>query len=293
MLRKYLTVFFSLLIVGLCAIRAQTPTELRAMLPAVDGWTISDKVEVFNPDNLFDRINGAADIFLACNFKEMTTLDYLKKGGDNYITLQMYRHATPADGFAIYAAERTPDMTFMDIGAEGYRSDGLVYFLSGSMYVKLSASDTNAETAAVMEKIGRILAAKIDPKAALPEMLKAFPIKYKQPRSEVYIVQSFIGHKFLHSAYRASYTKDNKEYQMFVIDGKDKAGAEKMLRDYLAFAKQTEAPAEGLITVHDRFNGDIEMLWKGRYLYGVINDSGVEIDVPALLKELEAGTPKS
>ncbi|MDR2673544.1 MAG: hypothetical protein LBC18_01405 [Opitutaceae bacterium] len=286
MIKKYIILLF--LAGCACAARAQTPAELRAMLPAVDGWTLSDKTEVFNRDNLFDRINGAADAFLICNFVEMTALDYFKDGSKSYVTLQLYRHATPADAFAIYSAERTPDMTFLDIGAEGYSAGGIVYFLSGCMYVKLSTSDESAGTAAMMEKVARALAAKIDAKAALPGMLKVFPAGDKQPRSEVYIVESFMGHKFLHSAYRATYAKDGKEYQLFIIDGKTRAGAGKMLADYLKFARQPETPAEGLVTVHDRFNGDIPVLWRGRYLFGLVNEGGAQVDAGALLARVAA-----
>lgn len=90
----YLLLLF-LLPAGLLS--AQTPAELKSWLPAVDGWTVSDEVEVFGPDNLFDRINGAAPLFLENNFREMTSMEY-KKGTD-YITIQAYRHATPEDAF--------------------------------------------------------------------------------------------------------------------------------------------------------------------------------------------------
>ncbi|MDR1919572.1 MAG: hypothetical protein LBQ65_08005, partial [Tannerellaceae bacterium] len=62
-------------------LQAQTPEELKAWLPPVAGWTIAEEAEVFNPDNLFDRINGAAPLFLENNFREMTAVDY-KKGDD-------------------------------------------------------------------------------------------------------------------------------------------------------------------------------------------------------------------
>jgi hypothetical protein len=286
MIKKHTAII--LLVVCACALRAQTLAELRSMLPPVDGWTLSENTEVFNRDNLFDRINGAADVFLICNFVEMTTLDYLKSGTKSYVTLQMYRHATPADAFAIYSAERTPDMTFLDIGAEGYRAGGIVYFLAGSMYVKLTTSDESAGTAAMMEKVARALAVKIDSKAALPGILGVFPAKDKLPRSETHIVESFIGHKFLNSAYQAAYAKAGKEYRLFIIDGKTKEGAAKMLADYLKFAKQPENPAEGSLTVHDRFNGDIPILWRGRYLFGIINDSGAQADAGALLSQMAA-----
>ena len=270
------------------AATAQTPKELAAMLPAIDGWTLSDKVETYNPDNLYDCIDGAADIFLACNFVEMTTLDYTKNGADKYITLQMYRHATPDDAFAIYSAERNPGpaFTFLKIGAEGYRADGLLYFLSGSMYVKLTSNDKDPATAAVMEKVARALAAKIDPAAAMPAMLDAFPPQDKQPQTEARVIDSFLGHKFMLPAWSATYSKDGKQYQLFIIDGKTKAGIEKLLADYAKFNKSAPPPAEGFFVMPDRFNGDIPMLWRGRHLLGVINDTGARVETEALLNQL-------
>lgn len=63
---NYLLLFFLL---PFCSLKAQTPDELKSWLPPVDGWTVSGEVEVFNPDNLFDRINGAAPLFLENNFR--------------------------------------------------------------------------------------------------------------------------------------------------------------------------------------------------------------------------------
>jgi len=104
---NYLLLFFLL---PFCSLIAQTPDGLKSWLPPVDGWTVSGEVEVFNPDNLFDRINGAAPLFLENNFREMTSMEY-KKGAD-YITIQAYRHATPEDAFGMYSSERSSDLEF-------------------------------------------------------------------------------------------------------------------------------------------------------------------------------------
>ena len=71
-------------------------------------------MEVFNPDNLFDRINGAAPLFIENNFREMTSMEYKK--GSEYITIQAYRHATPEDAFGMYAAERSSDLAYLPVG---------------------------------------------------------------------------------------------------------------------------------------------------------------------------------
>ena len=286
-MKKKLFGFVLAAFIGCCTLSAQTPQELISYLPPINGWQLSASPEVFNPENLYDRINGGADAFLACNFVEMTTVNYTKNNSEYYITLQMYRHASPADAFCIYSAERSADSEFLNIGTEGYREPAVLYFLSGSVYVKMQTHDKSEETAAVMEKIARHLAEKIDASPAFPALSTIFPKENKEPYSEVHILQSFIGHRFLHSAYRATYKKDGKEYYLFVMDGSTKEGALKMLNDYLNFTKQQITPKEGeMLTITDRYNGDVLLQWQGQYLLGVLNDEGATIDVAALLEYL-------
>ena len=123
---NYLLLFFLL---SFCSLKAQTPDELKSWLPSVDGWTISGEIEVFNPDNLFDRINGAAPLFLENNFREMTSMEY-KKGTD-YITIQAYRHATPEDAFGMYSSERSSDLEFLPVGGEAQGDKTNLYFFAG------------------------------------------------------------------------------------------------------------------------------------------------------------------
>ncbi|MDR0737752.1 MAG: hypothetical protein LBF39_01615 [Prevotellaceae bacterium] len=248
---------------------AQTPAQLRAYLPEVEGWTIADKVESFTPENLYDRINGAADAFLACNFAEMTQLSYNRVHSDTYITIQCYRHDTPPDAYCIYAGERFPDAEFLTIGAEGYREPQVLNFLSGNVYVKMETHDKSAEAGEAIEKIARTLAKKIDAASTLPALLQRLPEANKVEHSELYVSQSFLAHKFLHSAYMAQYREDGNEYRQFIIDAGTPDAAKQMIKEYLAFAKQEAEPKEKeLITINDRYNGRVDMTWDGPYITG-------------------------
>ena len=63
--------FITFLIALPVIIIAQTPDELLLWLPEVNEWKKPESKEVFNPDNLFDRINGAAPLFIENGFKEI------------------------------------------------------------------------------------------------------------------------------------------------------------------------------------------------------------------------------
>ena len=255
-------------------LQAQTSEELKSWLPDVAGWEKAGEIEVFSPNNLFDRINGAAPLFIENNFKEMTSMEYTK--GDDYITIQAYRHATPVDAFGMYSSERSSDLAYLTIGGEAQGDDKNLYFFAGAIYVKMW---TNADQATeALRSIGKALADKIDTNAGYPAIVKLFPAKGKESHSESYITSSYIGHEFLQSVYVAKYTNEaGQPFQLFVIDGQSSEGAGEMLKKYFTFTKQSLDFQEGNLMIDDRYNGTIPACWKGRYIIGVYNENGEEV----------------
>lgn len=275
----------ALCLAGLQGVNAQTPEQLKSYLPAVQGWTIADETEVFNPDNLFDRINGAAPLFIENNFVEMTSIDYTK--GEDYITVQAYRHATPEDAFGMYASERSSDLAFLPIGGEAQGDDKHLYFFSGCVYVKMQ-TNSQADESVVLQTIGKGLASKIDADAGYPAIIRKFPAEGKLPYTEAYITSSYIGQEFLKSVYVVKYKNAaGQEFQLFTVDGRSKEGAKAILDAYFTFTKQPLEYQEGELTIKDRYNGDIPACWKGQYIIGIYSESGETVSGAArLIKEM-------
>jgi hypothetical protein len=252
---------------------AQTPGQLHAGLPAVEGWTISPDIEVFNRDNLYERINGAAPLFLENNFQEMTSVEYTKE--DDYITIQAYRHATPEDAFGMYASERSSDMThYPGIGGEAQGDGYGLFFFSGCIYVKMSASNESEDIRKALQEIAKGLAEKIDPQAGYPVLFGSFPEEGLIPYTEAYITLNYIGHEFLKPVYTANYVFNEKEMQAFVIDGQTPEKAQQILQDYFKFTKQNADFAEGDLLIKDRYNGNIPVVWRGQYITGAFSEKG-------------------
>jgi hypothetical protein len=203
----------------------------------------------------------------------MTSIVYTR--GDDYITVQAYRHATPEDAFGMYASERSADMEFYpDIGGEAQGDDYGLFFFSGSVYVKMS-SNTNSEAITnVYKEIATGLATKIDPDASYPAIFDLFPKEGLIPNTQSYITQNYIGHEFLKPVYTADYNLNGRKFQFFVIDGKTNEGAKKILDDYFGFTKQPLSFTEGNFRAEDRYNGNIPLVWKKQYITGVFSESG-------------------
>ena len=268
---------------------AQTPAELKAKLPTVKGWAVIEDVEVYDPNNLYDKINGAAPGFILFDFQELTVLEYNKNGVDDdlppYISIQVYRHATPTDAFGVYASERPSETTFITTGTEGYQEGAMLNFFVDNLYVKIESPYTDDEVVTAVGYIAQEFGRKVNEKPAFPAQLQLFPVVNKIPHSEIYIPSGFLGHEFLTNAFTAKYTVSDKKYQLFIIDAESAEQAKEMLNRYMQFTKQDLALSEGRLTIKDRFNGDLECQWKGQYIWGIINDSNAPVKVDDVLKE--------
>lgn len=276
MKKNYFFTIFLGLVFCIAHLHAQTPQELRSYLPDVSGWNITDDIEVFNRDNLYNRINGAAPLFLENNFQEMTSMEYTK--GDDYITIQAYRHSSPEDAFGMYASERSSDMTHFDFAGESQGDDMGLFFFSGNIYVKMFANNESEAIGKTMREIGKGLADKIDPDAAYPDAFMHFPIEGKVPYSQAYITANYIGHEFLKPAYTIKYVLNGREVEAFVIDGKTSESAKEILKSYFTFTKQGDELKEGQLMITDRYNGNIPVVWKGRYIIGSFDQNGEDFN---------------
>ena len=263
---------------------SQTPNEIKAMLPDIPEWRLSDNIEIFNETTLFSRINGSAPLFIENNFCEMTAIKYTK--GDDYIMIQAYRHATPEDTFGMYASERSSGLENPNIGGECQADDENVYFFAGCIYVKMWGSSSE-DISAILRKIATQVADKVDPNADYPAIMGAFPEAGRVPYSESYITSSYIGHEFLKSAYLVNYSRNGKTFQAFIIDGKSTEEAREIVTKYRTFTRQSLEFNEGEMVLNDRYNGDIPIIWQGRYIIGIFSESGDTIpNSSSLIKEI-------
>jgi len=284
---RFVIILFALIWVQLAA--AQTPAELKAKLPQIAGWSINETVEVFDSNNLYERINGAAPGYFLFDFKELTCFEYNQNGtGENlppYITVQVYRHATAEDAFGIYASERPSETGFIAVGAEGYQEGSMLNFFVDRLYVKIESPSADDDVVKTVSRIAQELARNVNPQPAFPAQLQNLPAENKIARSELYIPSGYLGHEFLTKAFTGNYEVSGKKYQLFIIDAGSTEQANTMLTKYLQFAKQNTRLREGRLTIKDRYNGVVECQWKGRYIWGIVNDSSAPVKVDDVLKE--------
>lgn len=130
-------------------------------LPAAEsaGASHRDEVESFDPETLYDFINGAADAYLARGFSRCvaTVYSFAAEGGATFeVGAEVYRFAAAAGARAQLEAERPPAARPVSGTADAWWDTGVLLALAGADYLKLTAYDSGP---AVEEALHRLLAA--------------------------------------------------------------------------------------------------------------------------------------
>ncbi len=250
--------------------------NMGAIFPQLDGWTQKGKPDIYNPDNLFEYIDGAADIFLSYDFRELAALTYENKDKHTF-TVDIYRHGDDKNGFGIYSAEKPQKGDFIKVGTQGYYEKGILNFLKGNYYVKMSGFDLGEKDREILMQAANALAGVLKGTTLFPKALELFPKEGKIEGSERYIAENFMGHSFLHSAFLADYEIKGNKYEVFVIEAANDTLANQLIGDYLAFLEKkgkTVEKKDHLYRFQDpyyRSSGTMNIKINGNYVWGLFS----------------------
>ncbi len=253
------------------------------LFPRIKGWETTIDKTVYDKLNLWEYINGAADLYLAYDFENLYMAEYLNSKGQA-VKVEIYRHSSAENAFGIYAAERMADYNFVDIGIQGYTESGALNFFSGEYYVKMISSGTTIVEQDALLTIAEKINSTLDMDKKWPDVIDLFPSEGKIVNSENYIARDFLGYSFFHSAYTAKYDV-KEEFKIFVIKLESQAEAESMLGSYTSLINEDKITRkDDIYVINDFFNGTVILSVKNSHIIGIINTENVDLGVEYLNK---------
>jgi hypothetical protein len=261
------------------ALRAQLTKLVPDPLP---GEATPQSAPTFYAANLWEYIDGAADQYQLYGLEGMLHQEFAARKIN--VTLDIFSLGKNENAFGIYATERSTDAPFLSIGTEGYHtqsSDGssatLNFFLD-RYYVKLQGFGTGSS--ALLESFARNVASRIGATPEWPEILARLPAGNRIPHSELYVLQSPLGHDFLSPAYSIKYKTGTDESSLVISVAKDKADALRrleLLEKHLSKnGKCAAAPELGdkALRGSTSYEGEMVANVSGRYLVLMLNPTG-------------------
>lgn len=231
------------------------------VFPQLPGFKIHTDYPVFTPADLYDYIDGAADNYLAYGFTDLHVGEYKK--GREVIKTEIYHHSDHTMAFGIYSSERSPSFRFLNIGAQGYKTDGVINFFKGNYYVKIRTYSKKEKTLQAMESAAMKISQMLGGESEMPLQLGLFPSEGKKLNEETYINESVLGHSFLNKAFKASYSNGTDNFSIYIIQSGSAENNIKTVNLYLESAGiDPSRSEEGKYVINDGYNGTIFLAWK-------------------------------
>jgi len=241
-----------------------------ADFPEIGGWKPEGDVNIYRKDDLWQYIDGGAELFLMYGFQMLRFRDFSK--GEMEMTVEIYDMDTPLNAFGVYTTERGEGVKGMPIGTEAIVvPPDYCQMFKERFYVKVKMQQGNLNQTSG-EAILRSVDAFIGGKGEFPPELNRLPEIGKIAGTERYIAEGYMGLGELNHILFADYRNEqNGKFRYFLmISSTDK----NLEETWQALSEKWRSLADKGHTILYRdipYEGKIGIVRHGKGIAGVSN----------------------
>lgn len=259
---------------------APSAGEVESPFPPIDvaGWSAPTEFRVYTPLNLWEKINGRADLYLQYGMQRMNLGVYRHESDALQVAeVFWYRMTAPDGAFGIYRAEFGGQVTKLDVGQDGYGVGGSVMFWKGCDYVRVEAAGAGSLPAVAGLAVARAIAARIEDAGGELWADGLLPREGRTGDELDYHGENAFSLDFLSEVFSADYAAKGKSFTAFIHRAADTDATAELLGNYEAFFKDYGAVLErrridGIEFLVGKSGGVVDAVFvSGLYLGGVNN----------------------
>jgi len=232
--------------------------------------------ETYDPNSLYEKINGKADLYLVSGFVHLTCQRFVNKANDKlWWELFVYDMGSPKNAFAVFGAQRRYEAKPLDWTRFSYSTKNAVFLARGRYYIEAVAAD---ESEHLLTSIVAAIKHFIEQRAIKEEQIEElayFPDRYLIPHSINLIVANVFGFSELRNTFTARYELDGEALTAFISKQANRQTASSIFEKYYSFliANGGEDKTDGDFSIPAKvvdFYGSTEIVFtNGEYIAGV------------------------
>jgi hypothetical protein len=149
--------------------------DLRTLLPnEISGWTVTGEDKLYDPETIFDYIDGAGEVYRAFNFKSLLARQFSKEGQPSIIA-DLFDMGSAADAYGIFTHSLEDEDA--GIGQGATYMGGLLSFWKDRFFVSLYSEDETEEAKEALFSLAKKVASKIKDEGKIPDIVSLFPLE--------------------------------------------------------------------------------------------------------------------
>ena len=187
-----------------------------SVFPEVEGWMQSGEMSIYDAENLWEYINGAAELFIDYGVETCHTSDL--SSGNVSVTVDLYDMGTPLNAFGVFNLESSGRGEALQGAVEAVVFEPYqALLIKGSIYVKVDVYEGELNSA-IGKELLKAIADELPGQTSYPQELGLLPDEYRIAGSEGYQARGFLGLTELRSCIYAEYAVSNDEtWTAFVV----------------------------------------------------------------------------
>jgi len=268
--------------VGAAAVpTSDIPADFGSLMPA--GFKKLSKIEVYNSENLYEKIDGKASLYLESGFLKLFTQRFVSKDDRNLVMeLYVYDMANIRNAFSVYGVQRRADVDALSLFpvSYAYRTSNALYLVHGRYYIELVGfSESDRLFEAIIETAQKIQANfAVDGDSKVAE-LNLFPADNLVPGSIKLYLANGLEFEGLTNTFTAQYRSGSQIVTGFLSKRANPKEARNVVERYYKFLidnggtvkPTTDKIPEGKIVVfhYETSNAFEIMLSTGPFVVGV------------------------
>lgn len=144
------------------AVPAPALAATAALIPEVADFTPLVPPQSYGPDNLSDKIDGKAELYLSAGFKEMSCRSFSLGGkGGAHVEVFVYDMGSAPNAFAVFSGQRRSGSPTIPLTANAYATANALFFTQGKYYVEIVADRASETVQKSLETFAKTLLAKL------------------------------------------------------------------------------------------------------------------------------------
>lgn len=206
---------------------------------APDSLTPLTPPETFGPENLSDKINGKAELYLSAGFVGLVSQRFaIENEPTVWMEAFIYDMGSPRGSYAVYSLQKRSEATELDTGDFAYRTENALYFVHGSYYVEIVASVAQESMAKLILSFGDNFVGKTTAGSEAINEFSLFPSKYLNKASISLLPSDAFGFQQFDSIFTAQYEVEDTELTAFLSQRKSPAEAVRLVESYTSFLRE-------------------------------------------------------
>jgi hypothetical protein len=168
-----------------------TPEKFLLNHGDVEGWTQHRSFRHFRGEDLYEYINGGAEIYHEFGFVQVIVQDYISNTGKS-VSVEIYEMASSTSAYGMYTFKTDAKGKKILIGNNAQLADYYMNFWQGPYLITLTGFDETEETRAGLLSIAKKVVSKMPSDGEKPRVVSFLPEEDLVAQSPKYFV-GFLG----------------------------------------------------------------------------------------------------